>query len=124
MTLAEGDVRVLYTEGPARPPSPSDVQVTGPDGATVTLRPYDGELRYDVPGPDAEVGVAVGRFTAPQAGPYEVGSTAFTGTLAVGTDLAPGTLRAIVLPALLGLTSFVAGLVLAVRTAIRQSQGA
>ena len=128
VALDAGDVRVVYAEGPAAPPAAAQVEVTGPDGTSVPVSPYGGALEYDVPrsidgGRDA-VGTAVGRFTAVDARAYEVGSPPVTGTLALGRDLAPGTVRAIVLPALLGLTSLVAGLVLAVRTAVRHTRGA
>lgn len=123
VTLAEGDVTVVYAEGAAQPPSAADVQVSGPDGTAVTIRPYGGDLRYDVPASaDArrgDVGTAVATFTAPADGAYDVGSSTFTGTLAVGSDLAPGALRSVLLPALLGVASLVAGLVIAVRTAVR-----
>lgn len=128
VSLDAGDVRIVYAEGPAAPPTAAQVEVTGPDGSPVPVSPYGGALEYDVPGSvdgsRAEVGTAVGRFTAADAGAYEVGSAAFTGTLAVGGDLAPGTVRAILLPALLGLASLAAGLVLAVRTAVHHTRGA
>jgi len=123
--LDGGDVRVVYAEGGLRPPAPGDIRVAGPDGAPVAVRPYDGDLRYDVPASDGDaVGTAVATFTATDDGRYAVGSRTYTGTLAVGRDLAPGAVRAVVLPALLGLASLVAGLVLAVRTATRRTVGA
>ncbi|MDT0164924.1 hypothetical protein Q9R32_05080 [Actinotalea sp. AC32] len=133
VTLAGGDVRVVYAEGTATPPTPEQVHVTAPDGADVPLRPYRGELEYDVPdgtgvgGPDGapgRLGVAVASFTAPEPGSYEVGSASGSGTLAVGPDLAPGALRAVTLPAGLGLLALLGGLALAVRTATLSTNGA
>ena len=123
VTLAAGAARVLYVEGPdgLDAPSVDDVTVTGPGGGAVALRPYDGDLTYDVPGPSArgDLGTAVAVFTAADPGTYRVSTEAFAGTLAVGRDLAPGTLRAVTLPALLALVSIAAGVGLAVRTAPR-----
>lgn len=127
LTLADGDLRVVYAEGAATPPTVEQIQVTGPDDAVVPLRPYRGELTYDVPdgtgGTDGRLGVAVASFTAPEAGSYDVGSASFAGTLAVGRDLAPGALRAVALPAGLGVLALVGGLALAVRTATLSTNG-
>lgn len=128
VTLGDGDVRVVYAEGPAGAPTVEQISVTGPDDAVVPLRPYRGELQYDVPEGTADaggdLGTAVATFAAPSSGMYEVGSTSLAGTLAVGPNLAPGAVRAVLLPTAVGLLGLVAGLVLAVRTATRPAIGA
>ncbi len=109
--------------------SASDVTVTGPDDQTVEIRPYTLDVRYDSPrgGPDV-VGQAFAVFDADQSGTYvvatEVALEDTTARIAVGDDLVPGVLRAILLPMLTGVFSLIAAIVLAVRALMRTGQQA
>ena len=121
---------VVYYEGDEPRPRPEDIDVTGPDGAGLPVRGYGADLEYDVPGtfnPRGEggrVGSAVGVFTTERAGYFTVGTEASAPcVLAIGDDLAPGTARAIVLPALLGVLALVGALVLAVNAATGRPAG-
>jgi len=121
---------VVYYEGAEPRPVAEQIDVTGPDGAGVAVRGYGLDLQYDVPGTNdsqgegGQVGTAVGVFTTDQTGTFTVGTEASTdGVLAVGDDLAPGVLRAVVLPALLGVLALVSASVLAVWTAVRTPAG-
>lgn len=129
-TPGEGQVRldedvtsVVFAEQ-AGPPDPSQITVTGPDGEPVPVRPYRGDLRYDVPGSDGDVATAVAMFVAPSAGTYHVGSTTFDGVLAVGPDLAAGTVRAVTWPSVAALVALAVGVAIAVRAAARHTPGA
>lgn len=121
---------VVYYEG-ADPTLPAgEVVVTGSDGSRLEVRPYALDLRYDVPGRPGAVGTAIGVFDADRTGAYLVGTRATVtephvqpadAQLAVGDDLAPATVRAIVLPALAALGSVVVAIALAVRTWARRN---
>lgn len=121
--LDEKATRVVFAER-AGSLEPSQITVTGPDGVAIPLQPYRGDLRYDVPGSDSAVGTAVATFTAPTAGTYRVGSATFDGTLAVGPDLAAGTVRALTWPSLAGLVALAVGVAIAVRATARHTPGA
>lgn len=63
--------------------------VRGPDGATVPVGPYDGDLRYDVPDQPGRVGHAVATFETSSPGRYTVrvdGRAATGAILAIGED--------------------------------------
>jgi hypothetical protein len=103
--LTQPGPHVIYHEvapdsGPTRWLPASEVDIRDPDGAQVPVEPYSSDLRYDY---DGVVGRAVGLFSAPRTGTYLVtvaGRSGVSGAIAVGDDLAPGVIRAIVLPAL------------------------
>lgn len=107
----------------------SDVTVTAPDARAVETRDYPLDVRYDSPrgGPDV-VGQAFAEFDADQSGIYVVATDVAledtTARIAVGDDLAPGVLRAILLPILTGIFSFVVAIVLAARALMRTGQQA
>ncbi len=102
----------------------SDVTVTGPDEQIVETRAYTLDMRYDAPrGGSGAVGQAFAAFDADQSGTYVVATDVAladtTARMAVGDDLAPGVLRAILLPMLTGIFSLIAAIVLAVRALLR-----
>ena len=102
--------------------APSDVTVTGPDGQSVDIRPYTLDVRYDSPRGASAVGQAFAAFDAGKPGEYVVATDVTladeSAQLAVGDDLAPGVLRAILLPILTGLFAVAVAIVLAVRALI------
>jgi len=99
--------------------APSDITVTGPDSQTMEVRPYTLDVRYDSPRGASAVGQAFAAFDAAQSGEYVVATDVTlleeTARLAVGDDLAPGVLRAILLPILTGVLALAVAIVLAVR---------
>lgn len=128
--LTQVGSHVIYLEGadPAGVPA-AQLDVTGVDGAAVPVRPYSLDLRYDVPGRPGVLGTAIAVFDADRTGSYTVETDAVVADvvvadrgaqLAVGDDLAPATVRAVVLPALVALVSVLAACALAVRTWIRR----
>lgn len=121
---------VVYYEGAEPEPAAEQIDVTGPDGASLPVRSYGFDLQYDVPGTNdsqgegGRVGTAVGVFTTDRTGTFTVGTEASVdGVLAVGDDLAPGVTKAVVFPALLGVLALMSGFVLAVWTAAREPAG-
>jgi len=105
----------------------SDVTVTGPDDQPVETRDYTLDLRYDAPrGGSGVVGQAFAAFDADQPGTYVVATDVAladtTARMAVGDDLAPGVLRAILLPILTGVLSLIAATAIAVRALMRRGQ--
>ena len=127
VVLTQVGQHVVYFEGDdATAVSAGQVDVTAANGAAMTVRPYALDLRYDVPGRPGALGTAIAVFDADRTGSYSVGTRA-TGTepgaqLAVGDDLAPATVRAVVLPALLALLSVLAAVALAVQTWTRRNR--
>jgi hypothetical protein len=125
--VADTSARVLFYENTrgATTPTYSQLVVTVTDsaGAPVTVSPYGGDLRYDVPGDNSRVGHAVAEFHPTQPGSYQVRSAAtdVTGTLAVGDDfvwdIAPHAIGA----GLLFLVGGVAGITLLVVTGVRRA---
>jgi hypothetical protein len=91
--VSDTSTRVVYYENTRGTATPSlsqlAVSVSDSSGAPVTVRPYTGDLRYDVPGENSRVGRAVAEFHPNQAGRYQVRSNAInvSGTLAVGGDV-------------------------------------
>lgn len=98
----------------------ADIAVTAPDGSTVPTRGYSLDVRYDSPrGSGDVVGQAFAAFDADNPGSYTVATDVTlsdpAARIAVGDDLAPGVLRAVLLPLLTGVFSLVAAILLAVR---------
>ncbi|MFB3739037.1 MAG: hypothetical protein ACE14W_08735 [Candidatus Velamenicoccus archaeovorus] len=116
--------RILYYEGPGSVSlAQLGVEVTDPSGASIAVRPYVTDLRYEAP--DEVVGRAVGTFDAVAEGRYRIaanGDAPRSGILAVGGSVAGTSIGALVgalLVVLLGL-GVAAGL--AVLTSIRRSR--
>ncbi|PKQ18654.1 MAG: hypothetical protein CVT68_02315 [Actinobacteria bacterium HGW-Actinobacteria-8] len=106
----------------------SDITVTGPDERPVETRAYTLDLRYDPPRGSGIVGQAFAVFDAEQSGTYVVATDVAledtTARIAVGDDLVPGVLRAILLPMLTGAFSLIAAILLALRALMRTGQQA
>lgn len=127
VVLTQVGPHVVYYEGENANAVPAgQVDVTGADGAAVTVRPYTLDLRYDVPGRPGTLGTAIAVFDAHRTGSYLVGTGATVADpgaqLAVGNNLAPATVRAVVLPALAALLSVLAALAIAVQTWSRRNR--
>ena len=127
LVLTQVGQHVVYYEGDdPTAMSAGQVDVTAADGAAVEVRPYTRDLRYDVPDQPGVVGTAIAVFDADRTGSYSIGTTATTAEpdarLAVGDDLAPATVRAIALPALLALLSVLAAVAGAIRTWTRRNR--
>lgn len=104
--------------------APSDVTVTGPDGKDIEVRSYPLDVRYDSPrGTGGAVGHAFAAFDAGEPGDYVVATDVAVADraarMAVGDDLAPGVLRAILLPILTGIFAVAVAIMLAVRALVR-----
>ena len=104
--------------------TPSDLTVTGPDRRTIGVSPYALDLRYDSPrGASGVVGQAVATFDADRPGDYVVTTDVrladATARIAVGDDLAPGVLRAVLVPLLSAALSLALAMLLAVRAIVR-----
>ena len=107
--------------------SVSDLRVSDAGGTPVQVEPYTHDLRYDAArGGSGVIGQAVAVFEAGEPGVYLVSTSAQLGDptarIAVGDDLAPGVLRAVLLPLLSGVLSLVLGAVLAARALIGAAQ--
>jgi hypothetical protein len=119
--LTQVGSHVIYYEG-LEPADLSANQLRVVDAAErdVPVRPYGLDLRYDVPGKPGTLGTAIGVFDAQTTGSFTVRMDATVGEgqakLAVGDDLAPATVRAVVLPGLTALLSVIAAIALAART--------
>ncbi len=103
--------------------TPSDLTVTGPDGLTIEVSPYALDLRYDSPrGGSGVVGRAVATFDADRPGDYVVATDIrladATARIAVGDDLTPGVLRAVLLPLVSAALSLALAVLLAVRAIV------
>ncbi|MGV8966020.1 MAG: hypothetical protein ACOH2F_07050 [Cellulomonas sp.] len=127
LVLTQIGEHVIYYEGDdPTAMSASQVDVTAADGAAIEVRPYADDLRYDVPRQPGRVGTAIAVFDADRTGSYSIGTQTAVAEpgarLAVGDDLAPATVRAIVLPALLALLSVLAAVAGAVRTWTRRNR--
>ena len=127
VVLTQVGQHVVYLEGDdPTAVSASEVVVTGADGTAVSVRPYALDLRYDVPDRPGTLGTAIAMFDAARTGSYSVGTGATVADprarLAVGDDLAPATVRAVVLPSLAALLSVLAALALAARSVSRRKR--
>ena len=133
VTLAQVGPHVIYYEG-RDPTAVSADQLKVLDAAqrAVPVRPYRLDLRYDVPGKPGVLGTAIAVFDADRTGSVVLRTDATVHTdatvgdaqaqLAVGDDLAPGTVRAIAIPGLAALLSLVAAITLAARTWSRRER--
>jgi membrane protease YdiL (CAAX protease family) len=122
VTLTQVGTHVIYYEGhdPATI-SAGQLRVVDTAGRAVPVRPYGLDLRYDVPGKPGMLGTAVGVFDAQTTGSFSVRADAGVvggdgASLAIGDDLAPAMIRAVLLPGLAALLSVVASIALAART--------
>ena len=137
VTLTQVGPHVIYYEG-HDPTAVSADQLKVLDAAqqAVTVRPYKLDLRYDVPGKPGVLGTAIAVFDADRTGSYVIRTGSYVirtdatqalagdaqAQLAVGDDLAPGTVRAIAIPGLAALLSLVAAITLAARTWSRRER--
>ena len=118
VTLTQVGPHVIYYEGEGPAAVPSG-QLTVVDAArrAVAVRPYGRDLRYDVPGRPGALGTAVGVFETDHTGQYVIATNATVADaraqLAVGDDLAPATIRAVLLPGLTALLSIIAAIAIA-----------
>ncbi|HEX6888604.1 MAG TPA: hypothetical protein VF143_10910 [Candidatus Nanopelagicales bacterium] len=131
VAITQTGPHVVYVEGSGSGTvEAADLAVIGPQGAPVGVRPYVGDLRYDVPGAPGRVGTAVAVFDAGRTGTYQVGTgagtadhgIATTATLAVGDDLAPEVIRTVVVPSVIGILALLAGIGLALATWINDER--
>lgn len=118
---------VIYVEGTGSVELASaDLIVIGPQGTWVEVKPYELDLRYDVPGAPGEVGTAVAVFDANRTGTYQVGTQAVAADqstgLAVGDDLAPEVIRTVAVPTAVGVLVLLAGIGLALATWIHDER--
>ena len=127
VTLTQVGPHVIYYEGDD-PTAVSADQLEVVDGSdrAVAVSPYGLVLRYDVPGTPGRLGTAIGVFDADRTGSFVIGTKAkiqdAQAQLAVGDDLAPTMVRAIVFPALAGLLSIIAAIALAAGTWSRRER--
>lgn len=127
VTLTQVGPHVIYYEshGPAAV-SAGQLKVLDAARRAVAVRPYGLDLRYDVPGKPGALGTAIGVFEADHTGSYVIATNATVADpraqLAVGDDLAPAMVRAIVIPALAALLSIIAAIALAARTWSRRQR--
>jgi hypothetical protein len=107
---------ILYAEGDMA----GALYVTAPDGAPIALRPYSGDLSYDV---DGHHGTAFAALRVSRAGQYLV-RTEGTGPgarVVVGADLTAWRLADTVGPAVLGAVGLCAALALTITTLVRRA---
>lgn len=126
VAITQTGAHVVYVEGTGSAQiSAADLTVVGPQGEQLAVRPYTRDLRYDVPGAPGHMGTALAVFDAERTGTYRVGAPAVPAdptTLAVGDDLAPGVVRAVVVPSIIGVLVLLAGIGLAVATWIHRDR--
>ena len=127
-TVTSAGTYLVFVEAPRQAAidvGPADITVSGPAGERVPVTPYGLDQRYDAP--DELVGSAVAAFRADRAGDFTVTTSAGTAgqRIAVGDDLAPDVVRAIVLPGLVASLSVLGALALAFGTWLhRRTDGA
>ena len=127
VTLTQVGPHIIYYEG-HDPTAVSADQLKVVDAAqrAVPVRPYGLDLRYDVPGKPGTLGTAIAVFDANRTGSFVIRTDATVqdaqAQLAVGDDLAPGTVRAIAIPGLAALLSLIAAITLAARTWSRRER--
>jgi hypothetical protein len=125
--LTQPATRVLYYEsqGPAPSLAQLGVHVTGPAGGAVTVTPYSGDLRYDVPPVNpTRVGKAIASFDATTPGNYTISGSKATrtgGMIAIGSDLLWDAAPHIIGIIAVFLVGVGAGLTLIIITAVRRS---
>jgi hypothetical protein len=120
VALTQVGTHVIYYEGHGPGTlSANRLRVVDAAERAVPVRPYGLDLRYDVPGKPGTLGIAIGMFDAQTTGSFTVRTDATVGDpqakLAVGDDLAPATVRTVVLPGLAALLSVIAAIALAAR---------
>lgn len=118
---------VVYVEGTGSVElAAADLTVIGPRGTYVEVRPYELDLRYDVPGAPGQVGTALAVFYADRTGTYHVGTQAVaadqSSSLAVGDDLAPEVIRTVAVPTVVGILVLLAGIGLGLATWIHDER--
>lgn len=122
VNLTQVGAHVIYYEsrGPAAV-SAGQLKVLDASQRAVVVRPYGLDLRYDVPGKPGALGTAIGVFEADHTGSFVIATSATVADpraqLAVGDDLAPATIRAVLLPVLTALVSISAAIAIAAATA-------
>ncbi len=137
--LSQAGSHVIYVEGagPVRLTAAA-LSVIDPEQVTVPVHPYDLDLRYDVPAHPGRLGTAIATFDADRTGTYQVGTLAGLAdigvsepgasesgvpvTLAVGDDLAPGVLRSVAVPTVIGVLGLFTGIGLALATWINDER--
>ena len=122
VNLTQVGAHVIYYEGVGPAAIPADqLKVLDAAQRAVAVRPYRLDLRYDVPGKPGTLGTAVAVFDADHTGSYVIATKATVqadrAQLAVGDDLAPATIRAVLLPVLTALLSITAAIAIAAVTA-------
>lgn len=127
VNLTQVGAHVIYYEGVGPDAIPADqLKVVDAAQRAVAVRPYGLDLRYDVPGKPGTLGTAVGVFDADHTGSFVIATNATAadarGQLAVGDDLAPATIRAVLLPVLTALLSMIAAIAIAAGTSRREGK--
>ena len=127
VNLTQVGAHVIYYEshGPAAV-SAGQLKVLDASHRAVAVRPYSLDLRYDVPGMPGALGTAIGVFEADHTGAFAISANSpvrdAQAQLAIGDDLAPATLRAVLLPVLTALLSIIAAIAIAARTWSRRER--
>jgi hypothetical protein len=120
---AAGD-QVVYYEGEDSPSlAQLGITVTDPSGATVRVRDYLGDQRYDAP--DGSPGRALGIFRAATAGTYQVrvtGTAAQGGKVVAGESFVGEAVADILWVALVALVTVGGSLTLAIVVLVRRSR--
>ena len=125
--VTQATTRVLYYESTGGAPSLGQlgIHVTGPAGNPVTVTPYSGDLRYDVPPLNpTRVGKAFASFDATTPGNYTISARSASGgggTIAIGSDLLWDAAPHIVGIIAVFLVGVGAGLTLIIITGVRRS---
>jgi hypothetical protein len=127
--ITQPATRVLYYEstGPAPSLAQLGLHVPGPAGNAVTVTPYSGDLRYDVPPVNpTRTGKAIASFDATVPGNYTISAstgtgTGTSGTIAIGSDLLWDAAPHIIGIIAVFLAGTGAGLTLIIITAVRRS---
>jgi hypothetical protein len=120
--VAEPGTRYVYVEADESPALEElGATLHGPEGASVPLRPYDLDVRYDA---YDRTGRAVATFRARTTGTYRlVVTNGPGGYVAVGDDLGDGVIWSLLGALLIGFGGLLAGGALAVWVAIRRGSG-
>lgn len=118
--------QVMYYEGDGLPSlAQLGITVTDPQGATVPVRDYLGDQRYDAP--DGSQGRALGIFRAATAGTYQLrvtGTAARGGQVVAGESFVGEAVADILLVALVALVTLGGSLTLAIVVMERRSRTA
>src|SRR5574341_455495 len=118
--------QVVYYEGDSLPSlAQLGITVTDPQGATVQVRDYLGDQRYDAP--DGSQGRALGIFRAATAGTYQVrvtGTAVQDGRVVAGESFVGEVVADILWVALVALVTLGGSLTLAILVMVRRSRTA